>query len=271
MQDSERSDGADWDWPNESPGESAGSDPDVSAEPRPRRRWSAEQKAQIVRESFWPGNRVSDVAQRYGLSRKQLSAWRTLARKGKLALATARSKDWNVYAKRPFRNTKQVFRYLSRYTHRIAIGDSRITGFDADNVAFRYRKPTRHGHRKPRYAITTVTAEEFIRRFLLHALPRGLHRIRHFGILANGCRAQTLDIARRALGVAEQDHHTDSGHPAGITEDDSPDHDTRNLTAPRPCPHCSGVLRHVREIPLQRLRVSSRDPPCTEPAQFHSR
>ena len=105
-------------------------------------------------------------------------------------LATARSKDWNVYAKRPFRNTKQVFRYLSQYTHRIAIGDSRITGFDADNVAFRYRKPTRPGHPKPRYAITTVTAEEFIRRFLLHALPRGLHRIRHFGILANGCRVR---------------------------------------------------------------------------------
>ena len=86
MQDSERSDGADWDWPNEAPGESAGSDPDVSAERQPQRRWSAEQKAQIVRESFWPGNRVSDVAQRYGLNRKQLSAWRTLARKGKLAL-----------------------------------------------------------------------------------------------------------------------------------------------------------------------------------------
>ena len=87
MQDSERSDGADWDWPNEAPGESAGSDPDVSAERQPQRRWSAERKAQIVRESFWPGNRVSDVAQRYGLNRKQLSAWRTLARKGKLAPA----------------------------------------------------------------------------------------------------------------------------------------------------------------------------------------
>ena len=186
-------------------------------------------------------------------------------------LATARSKDWNVYAKRPFRNTKQVFRYLSRYTHRIAIGDSRITGFDADTVAFRYRKPTRPGHKKPRYAISSVTAEEFIRRFLLHALPRGLHRIRHFGTLANGCRAQTLDIARRALGVAEQDHHTEAGRPPGTTEDDSPDHDTPNLTAPRPCPHCSGVLRHVREIPPQRLRVSSRDPPCAEPAQSHSR
>ena len=90
MQDSERSDGADWDWPNESPGEPAGSDPDVSGpERQPQRRWSAEQKAQIVRESFWPGNRVSDVAQRYGLNRKQLSAWRTLARRGKLVLPSS--------------------------------------------------------------------------------------------------------------------------------------------------------------------------------------
>ena len=87
MQDTERSDGADWDWPNAPPAEPAGSDPDVSdPERQAQRRWSAEQKAQIVRESFWPGNRVSDVAQLYGLSRKQLSAWRTLARKGKLTL-----------------------------------------------------------------------------------------------------------------------------------------------------------------------------------------
>ena len=85
MQDLERRDPADRDWPGDPPDE-AGPDPGVSAEHRPRRRWSAEQKAQIVRESFWPGNRVSDVAQRYGLSRKQLSAWRTLARKGKLVV-----------------------------------------------------------------------------------------------------------------------------------------------------------------------------------------
>ena len=88
MQDLERRDPADRDWPGDPPDE-ARPDPDVSAEHRPRRRWSAEQKAQIVRESFWPGNRVSDVAQRYELSRKQLSAWRTLARKGKLALPSS--------------------------------------------------------------------------------------------------------------------------------------------------------------------------------------
>ena len=86
MQDSERSDEADGDGPNESSTEAAVSEPGVSAQRQAQRRWSAEQKAQIVRESFWPGNRVSDVAQRYGLDRKQLSAWRTLARKGKLAL-----------------------------------------------------------------------------------------------------------------------------------------------------------------------------------------
>ena len=85
MQDCERTDLADRDWLSAPPDE-AGPDPDASAEHRPRRRWSAEQNAQIVRESFWPGNRVSDAAQRYALSRKQLSAWRTLARKGKLAL-----------------------------------------------------------------------------------------------------------------------------------------------------------------------------------------
>ena len=85
MQDSEPRDLADRDRLGDPPDE-AGPDPNVSGERRPRRRWSAEQKAQIVRESFWPGNRVSDIAQRYGLSRKQLSAWRTLARKGKLAV-----------------------------------------------------------------------------------------------------------------------------------------------------------------------------------------
>ena len=88
MQDLERRDPAARDWPGDPPDE-AGPDPEVSAEHQAQRRWSAEQKAQIVRESFWPGNRVSDVAQRYGLNRKQLSAWRTLARRGKLVLPSS--------------------------------------------------------------------------------------------------------------------------------------------------------------------------------------
>ena len=88
MQDIERRDLAERDWAGDRRDE-AGPGPDVSGEPRPRRHWSAEHKARIVRESFWPGHRVSDVAQRYGLSRKQLSAWRSLARKGKLAVASS--------------------------------------------------------------------------------------------------------------------------------------------------------------------------------------
>ncbi len=88
MQDIERSDGADWDWPNTPPAE-PGPDPEASAEPQARQRWSADEKARIVRESFWPGERVSDVAQRYGLSSRQLSSWRTLAREGKLTLPSS--------------------------------------------------------------------------------------------------------------------------------------------------------------------------------------
>ena len=88
MQDLEGRDPAERDWAGDPPDE-AGADPEVSTEPPPQRRWSTEQKAQIVRESFWPGNRVSEVAQRYGLNRKQLSAWRTLARKGKLVLPSS--------------------------------------------------------------------------------------------------------------------------------------------------------------------------------------
>ena len=94
-----------------------------------------------------------------------------------------------------------MFRYLARYTHRIAISDSRIVAFDGENVTFRHRKPAEPGQKKPRYGTMTVSADEFIRRFLLHVLPEGMHRIRYFGILANGCRATTLDCAREALGT----------------------------------------------------------------------
>ena len=91
------------------------------------------------------------------------------------ALAAARSRDWVVYAKRPSRGAEQVFRYLARYTHRIAIGDNRIVGFDGETVSFRHRKPKQAGQRKPRYGTMTLSVDEFIRRFLLHVLPDGMH------------------------------------------------------------------------------------------------
>ena len=88
LQDIERGDGADWDWPS-TPAAEPGSEPGASAEPQAPQRWGADEKARIVRESFWPGERVGDVAQRYGLSSRQLSSWRTLAREGKLTLPSS--------------------------------------------------------------------------------------------------------------------------------------------------------------------------------------
>ncbi|MCY3771314.1 MAG: IS91 family transposase [Gemmatimonadetes bacterium] len=172
-------------------------------------------------------------------------------------ISAARGKDWVVYAKPPFRGPEQVFAYLSRYTHRIAIGDSRILAFDGTQVRIRCRKPKRPGQAKPRYGTITLTAEEFIDRFLLHVLPDGMQRIRHFGILANNCRAETLQQARDALGIA------DLPTPEQISADGDSDSDSDDDdVAPVACPHCGGVLRKVAPIPKpQRHAHTPRAPP----------
>ena len=172
-------------------------------------------------------------------------------------LAAARRKNWVIYAKRPFRGPEQVFRYLSRYTHRIAISDSRITAFDGRTVSFRYRKPGKPGQRKPRYGTANVAVDEFIRRFLLHVLPEQLHRIRHFGILANSCRARTLESAREALGAVRC---TLADHGTVENLDGEEDRDA-GTAAPAICPHCGAVLRHVSEIPRPRESYPTRGPP----------
>jgi hypothetical protein len=105
--------------------------------------------------------------------------------------------DWVVYAKPPFAGPRQVLAYLGRYTHRIAISNSRLVSIDGDRVAFRWKDYRHHGKQK----LMTLDAHEFIRRFLLHTLPDGLHRIRHYGLLANGHRQQKLDLCRRLLNV----------------------------------------------------------------------
>ncbi len=185
-------------------------------------------------------------------------------------LAAARSRDWVVYAKRPFRGPGQVFRYLARYTHRIAISDSRITAFDGETVSFRHRKPKGPGQSKPRYGTMTVSVDEFIRRFLLHVLPDGMHRIRHFGILANGCRARTLERAREALGPigCPDDECVDDDAPKGERERDEI---ADPGTAPVACPDCGAPLRLVRQIPRQRPAHASRAPPDGCPNTGRSR
>ena len=172
-------------------------------------------------------------------------------------LAAARSRNWVVYAKRPFKGPEQVFRYLARYTHRIAISDSRIVAFDGERVSLRHRKPAGPGRKKPRYGTMTVTADEFIRRFLLHVLPGRMHRIRYFGILANDRRATTLEGARKALGTVGC---TIPGETA-----DEPEGDHDQGTAPVACPHCGGVLRRIRDLPRRKEPLTARGPPRTSP------
>ena len=176
------------------------------------------------------------------------------------ALAAARSKDWITYAKKPFRGPEHVFRYLSRYTHRIAISDRRILAFDGEHVTFRSRMPIRPGQRKPRYGTTTLSTHEFIRRYLLHVLPGGFQRIRHFGILANGCRGKTLQCAREALGISEDVIQSD---PATGQDNDDVDEADTTLNAPVPCPHCGGKLLRIREISPRIAAATAREPPRT--------
>ena len=129
--------------------------------------------------------------------------------------------------------------------------------------SFRYRKPAEPGQRKPRYGTMTVSVDEFIRRFLLHVLPDGMHRIRHFGILANGCRARTLEREREALGpIGCPDECVDDHAPEGEGE-------RNEIAEPEPapvtCPYCGAALRLVRKIPHQRPAHASRAPPSERP------
>jgi hypothetical protein len=112
-------------------------------------------------------------------------------------LAPLRECEWVVYAKRPFAGPEAVLAYLSRYTHRVAISNSRLLALDERGVTFRWKDYRAKG--KTRYKAMTLGPEEFMRRFLLHVLPGGFHRIRHYGLLANCSRAASLATARQLL------------------------------------------------------------------------
>ncbi|MBK7657558.1 MAG: IS91 family transposase [Burkholderiaceae bacterium] len=117
-------------------------------------------------------------------------------------LAPLRKIEWVVYAKRPFAGPEAVLAYLSRYTHRVAIANSRLVSMDARGVTFRWKDYRDKGNPdKPRHKTMTLTADEFMRRFLLHVLPMGFHRIRHFGLIANNGRKEKIARARELLNV----------------------------------------------------------------------
>jgi len=113
-------------------------------------------------------------------------------------LAAAAAREWIVYAKPPFREPLCVLKYLARYTHRVAISNRRLLRYQAGRVTFQYKDYTQGGRTQP----MTLAATEFIRRFLLHVLPKGFMRIRHYGYLANRHRQEKLALCRRLLGEA---------------------------------------------------------------------
>lgn len=115
-------------------------------------------------------------------------------------LAPMRKCEWVVYAKRPFAGPEAVLAYLSRYTHRVAIANSRLVSLDERGVTFRWKDYRDKGN--TRFKTMTLSADEFMRRFLLHVLPSGFHRIRHYGLIANNARKENLARARELLQVA---------------------------------------------------------------------
>jgi hypothetical protein len=116
-------------------------------------------------------------------------------------LAPLRKAEWVVYAKRPFGGPEAVLAYLSRYTHRVAIANSRLIAFNEQAVPFKWKDYRIEG--RDRYKRMTLATDEFIRRFLIHVLPKGLHRIRHYGLLAKGARADNIARARELLAIAK--------------------------------------------------------------------
>ena len=156
-------------------------------------------------------------------------------------LSPVRHKRWAVYAKPPFAGPEAVLAYLSRYTHRVAISNWRLLAFDKTGVTFRYKDYRRGG--ADRQQVMTLGANEFIRRFLLHALPRGFHRIRHYGLLAGATRKVQLERARQLLAVAPPCADAISTEP----QDARP-----------PCPCCGGQMIIIEII---QRRYQSRAPP----------
>jgi len=116
-------------------------------------------------------------------------------------LAALRKIEWVVYAKRPFGGPEAVLAYLSRYSHRTAIANSRLVACDGERVTFKWKDYRAKGD--ARYKLMTLDADEFIRRFLIHVLPDGFHRIRHYGLFANANRANNIALARRLLSVPD--------------------------------------------------------------------
>ena len=145
--------------------------------------------------------------------------------------------DWVVYCKQPFAGPEQVLRYLSRYTHRVAISNRRLVAADDGGIAFRCKDYRIDG--PGRWKTMTLHPHEFIRRFLIHVLPKGLHRIRHYGLFANGNRAANLAKARELLGVSAPAPEPTPEPTVAPAVEPPP---SPPCVSPRPCPCCGGRM-----------------------------
>ena len=144
-------------------------------------------------------------------------------------LAALRKVEWVVYAKRPFGGPGAVLAYLSRYTHRIAIANSRLVAFNGARVTFKWKDYRAKGD--ARYKLMTLDGDEFIRRFLIHVLPDGFHRIRHYGLFANANRANNIALARRLLAVPDPSSRASDHAENGRDDEDW-----------NACPCCGGRM-----------------------------
>jgi len=142
-----------------------------------------------------------------------------------------RKMEWVVYAKKPFAGPEAVLAYLSRYTHRVAISNSRLIACNNKGVTFKWKDYRAKG--QTRHKTMTLETSEFVRRFLTHVLPRGFHRIRHYGLFANARRAQNLMQMRELLGVVTEQQKADSSDAANDNEPQILAH---------PCPCCGGQM-----------------------------
>ena len=150
-------------------------------------------------------------------------------------------KDWVVYAKRPFGGPEYVLHYLGRYTHRVAISNHRLVSFTDGKVTFRWRDSAHNNEQK----LLTVSLDEFLRRSLLHLLPKGFVRIRNFGFLANRRRATLLPLCFQLLGAAQQP-------PA--EQDLSSASDSHDLWR---CPQCGGPMKVIQRLTPAEIQLRS--------------
>jgi hypothetical protein len=181
-------------------------------------------------------------------------------------LDAATRQEWVVYAKRPFQDATCVLKYLARYTHRVAISNNRLLGYRDGQVTFRYKDYARQSQQRT----MTVPASEFIRRFLLHVLPDGFMRIRHYGYLANRHRQEKLATCRRLLGCAAP------SQPVAEREQSQPEPCEAEGTVDStiPCPACKTGRLWITEtlvrLPRHAMRLSAPLVSCSDPPREDS-